>query len=315
MRKFLKNILIAIAPALIFVLLFDLFLRNTESAFNQRENELFLKNDQVEILILGNSHAQNGVNPSQFKLNAFNLAQGSQSIYFDKRLTQKYFKDLPKLKYVLISIDYHSLYFSSQGETRNNWTYFSNGIKYDGQNYFLQEVSPFLFGYTPKVSVSLLKKKVVNYFKKDSIRVRNPIHYKYCEGTNELSFNSLDIKKHAEHYVSEGLEKAKPKQIEVLSDLEDFIRFLKKNGVMPILFATPCYSEFNSYLNKDILANNKTVVNSLCDKFDIKYLDFSHSNLFMKNDFYNSDHMNLKGGTKFAKILNDSIIKMEHHLK
>lgn len=60
---------------------------------------------------------------------------------------------MTELKYVLISVDYHSLYFSSQ-KIRDDWSYFGNGVKYKDKSYFAQNLSPSLFGYTPKIAIS-----------------------------------------------------------------------------------------------------------------------------------------------------------------
>ena len=65
---------------------------------------------------------------------------------------------MKKLKYVLISLDYHSLYFSKQRGERNIWSYYGNGIKYPNENYFKANLSPLIFGYSPLISYSLIKK-------------------------------------------------------------------------------------------------------------------------------------------------------------
>ena len=125
------------------------------------------------------------------------------------------------------------------------------------------------------------------------------------EGTNEAVFNSDDIK------LSAGKDTLSKKMIkeqkEILRDLEDVITILKDNGIMPILFSTPCYHEYNTYLNQEIIQNNEKAINRLCEKFDIKFLDYSDSDQFFKSDFYNCDHLNKKGGAKFANILNQRL--------
>ena len=320
MNKFFKNIIIFLIPIIILIAGFDIYLRSLNTVYKEKEKGLISNKDSIEILILGNSHAFSGVDSNQFKLNAYNLAYTNQSIYFDKRLTLKHLNNLPKLKYVLISVDYHSLYFSSQG-IRDIWSYYGNGIKYKDKRYLLPEISPFLFGFTPKVAVSILKKNTYKSFKKED-EYKNDFEvgevilekgYISYEETNELEFLPKVIINRAESFVSKGLTKTvKMEQEEILLDLEDFITILKNKGIKPILFASPCYEEFNTYLRKDILINNKLIVNHLRQKFNIPFLDYSNSKQFQKSDFYNSDHLNKTGGAKFGKILNDKILKMEN---
>ncbi len=325
MKNFGKNILLFLIPLVIFIVGFDIYLWNINSIYKEKEKGLISNEDSIEILILGNSHANYGVDPKQFTLDAYNIANVNQSIYFDKRLTLKYLNNLSKLKYVLISVDYHSLYFSSQG-IRDIWSYYGNNIKYKNKSYLLPEISPFLFGYTPKVSVALLKKYIINTWKfkneniidfnvEEGINLQDSILKGFItfEGTNELEFQSNVIKNRAESFVSKGLNKSiKKEQEEILADLEGFIAILKNKGIKPILFASPCYIDFNSYLHHDILLNNKQVINDLCQKFNIQFLDYSNSKQFYKSDFYNSDHLNKTGGAKFGKILNIEILKMKN---
>ena len=162
MKAFLKNVAVFLLIPLLVVVTIDLWLRSINSLYKEKYEGLLKKKDFIEVLILGNSYAHYGVDPNQFTFYAYNLANVGQSIYFDKRLTLRVLDDLPKLKYVLISIDYHSLSFSSQ-EARNYWSYYGHGLKYKDLSYFKADLSPFLFGYTPLISLSLIKKSLIKY--------------------------------------------------------------------------------------------------------------------------------------------------------
>ena len=43
--------------------------------------------ENIEMLIVGNSHAAYGIDANELNFEAHNIAQVSQSIYFDKRIT------------------------------------------------------------------------------------------------------------------------------------------------------------------------------------------------------------------------------------
>ena len=125
----------------------DFYLTNMNSLYKKKAEGLKKEAHEVEILILGNSQAARGVNPNYFTDYAFNIANAGQSIYFDKELTLQNIEALEKLKYVFISLDYNSLYFSSQRGERNIWSYYGNGIKHPSEDYNKADISPFLFGY------------------------------------------------------------------------------------------------------------------------------------------------------------------------
>ena len=161
MKLFFKKILFFVLPLFVLVIMMDLYLENMNSLYKEKANGLLEHANEIEILILGNSHATYGVDPSSFSTFAFNIANVGQSIYFDKELTLQNLEKLKNLKYVLISVDYHSLYFSRQRGERNIWSYYGNGIKYPSDNYKKADISPFLFGYDPRVSFSLVKKNIL----------------------------------------------------------------------------------------------------------------------------------------------------------
>lgn len=316
MTKFLKNILIFSFILLIPIEVFDIWLRNMNTLHKEKLSGLHKNSENVEVLILGNSHASYGVDPKMFLLEAYNLANVNQSIYFDRRLTVSNLKKLPKLKYVFISVDYHSLYFSSQGDVLDLWSYYASGIKYKNNRYLKEDISPFLFGYTPKVSFSLLNKFVKRKKMNDKVKV---IDFDVEDGVNitdSITKGFIGFSGHSDFFQQEYYKSRveifnnyykTSNKYEVLNDLEHFIQELKKKGVTPILFATPTFREYNVFLDKNIVLQNTKEINYLISKYHIEYWDYSNSLIFKKEDFYNCDHLNKKGAQIFSQLLSNRL--------
>ena len=320
MHKFLKENLLFLIIPLVIILIFDVTLRMQNTLYKEKYEGAKKDKDSIEILILGSSLATYGIDPEVFDLDAYNLANLAQSIYFDKRITLSLLPELPKLKYVFISIGYHSFAFSSQFN-RDFWSYYGNGIKYKGTNYLLADLSPTLFGYTPKVSYAMLKKRIINRMRygKDIINfeVQEGVNlYKpsvkgfiALEGTDTTKFNSeafVNLNNSYNEIIDESDEKE-----EILTDLENFIQILQAKGITPILITLPNYTEYVKYLNKTHLEENVEASKNMAYKFNIAYWDFLNSERFSINDFYDMEHLNRKGALKFSAILNDSIKKIE----
>lgn len=313
MRKFLLQIGRFLLPVFLFLGGIEIFLIKMDTAYTEKIDRLKKNSENVEVLILGNSHAAYGIDPNEFDLQAHNIAQVSQSIYFDKRITLGQLNDLKKLKYVLISIDYHSLYFSHQSESRDIWSYYGNGVQYEDEVPIEARFSR-IHGYTSQVVVSLLKKRLSGKY--DNIKaldVENGVDLNremkkgmfYFVGTNNKSFANENILNRAQYF--NNLVKSSNEKDSILDDLKDFIRILKERNIKPILVSTPCYREFYEKLDKQVVQTNFNIIKELEKEFDVEYINGQKFD-FNKEDFYNSDHLNSKGASKFSIKLNKKIL-------
>ena len=318
MKLFFKKILLFISPLVIIVIMMDLYLANMNSLYKEKLNGLLEHANEIEILILGNSHATYAVDPSSFSDFTFNIANVGQSIYFDKELTLQNLKKLKNLKYVLISLDYHSLYFSNQIGERNIWSYYGNGIKHTSENYKKADISPFLFGYSPKVSLSLLKKMLfkkwkykdhdyyINYDVENGVSITDTMKNGFLSrnGTNYQKFNDSSYLKRINHF--NDIIRDSNEEGDVMKELELLILELKKKGVVPVLISHPTFPDYNKWLDIKNLDNNKMKIDMLCKKFDVQYFDFSNCIKDMSY-FFDPDHLNKEGAQEYSDTLNKII--------
>jgi len=315
MKPFIKKTLFLLIPIILAIFAMDIWLRNMNTLYKEKYSGAIKAKDSIEILILGNSHSNYGVDPTEFSMYAYNIANVSQSLYFDIRITESLSGSLPKLKYVFISIDFHSLYFSSQG-LYDYWSYYGNGIKYKDKSYLACEISPFFFGYTPIVAKAKLKRKLLYLFSGK----KNIINFEVETGVNitdtiKHGFISFEKPDYSLHNISEYQKTAtrfnntvKSKEHkEVFEDLSGFIERLKQKKICPILFSPATYSEYNDLLDKNTIKQNHDYIEILKKKFGIEYWQFYNDPDFVKEDFYNCDHLNKKGAKKLAKKMNDKL--------
>ena len=250
MLLFLKRLFVFISLPFILILVTDGFLRNKNTLYKEKLQGAIQNKEKIEVIILGNSHANYGVDPEAFDKYAFNLANVNQSIYFDKRILLSHLDEFQNLKYVLISADYHSLYFSSQG-IRDVWSYYDTGIRYKTKNYLLEDISPSLFGYTPKIILSLFKGDFLNHLSKETIVVDFPVQkgvnlkdtikngFIGFEGKDLDAFNENKFQGRAKKF-NRKVERSKEK-LEIEEDLNGIIEILINRGIVPVLFTTPTF--------------------------------------------------------------------------
>ncbi|HEX9504031.1 MAG TPA: hypothetical protein VF974_07010 [Patescibacteria group bacterium] len=284
------------------------------TSYQIKNEQLVECNKDVELLILGNSHAAYGLDPEQFALNAFNLAQVTQSLYFDKRITLKHLNEMKKLKYVLISVDFHSLYFSDEGY-RNLWTYYGYGVDYKKEAPILSKWSHAI-GYNPKISIEFIKRgldKKYNRIKaidvESGVDLSRPIVKGFFAYKDSTDLQKDHLQKRASEFNSMVLPSKE--RNEIIKDLEDFIDELKKRNIIPILVTLPCYGPYRDLLDKKVQEQNKADILNLCEKYQIQYWDYF--TMPLKEDlFFNCDHLNEKGSAYFSAIINTRLESMKY---
>ena len=109
MKKFLFKFILFCLPVLILLLGMELYFRNAPNSFITIANYFNANKQDVEVLILGSSHNQNGFNPKYCKANTLNLSYGQQDIQMDSALFFSNVKQMKHLKTVVFELDYHRM--------------------------------------------------------------------------------------------------------------------------------------------------------------------------------------------------------------
>jgi hypothetical protein len=313
MRLFFKRFLFFLIPILLVLGVAELFLRHVPTSYKIKKAQLTASSWNIELLILGNSHATYGLDPRQFSLNAFNIASVNQSLYFDKRITLKYLDELPRLKYVLISVDYHSLYFSDEG-FRDTWSYYGYGIDYKHSLPIATRLS-YLYGYKGALSLEFMKRsfqkkyKIIRSVDVDfDLDLDHPYEKGFVGKVNGPYLAEKDMRDRAAFF--NDIVHSSDERESVIADLENFIDTLKGRNITPILITLPCYGPYRAYLDKKVVEQNTIDIQAICSKEQVRYWDYFTMPLD-SNYFYNSDHVNEKGAKTVTTDVNRRIEELE----
>ncbi|MDR0798379.1 MAG: hypothetical protein LBN18_01260 [Dysgonamonadaceae bacterium] len=300
MKSYLVRILLFISPLLLLLIGTEIYLRQRPSNFKDKKEQFLEKTGSIEILITGSSHAQNGLIADQFTLPAYNLAFGSQSLYFDKRITEQYLPQMPRLKYVLIALEYMSLY-SEHDENRDFFYHAYYGIDFPGRSFWKESLSQTFFVYDPRETVHL----IVDDWKPAGKSVdpwTAPDHFDYEKEVLSPEKNRTRAE------VFQRVIEAWQGDDRVLKDLESFIADLQAHNVTPILINFPCPPTLRSLHDPKILAANQQAIDYLTTKYNILYLDYWDDDSFTTFDYFDPDHLNVHGAEKLSLKVNKAIM-------
>ncbi len=304
-KKFIIKGLIFIIPVFIILGLIEYKLYQIPNGYNKKRALLESQLDSLEVLVLGSSQALHGINPAYFSLKGFNVANNSQSLYYDTQIALKYIDRMKRLKCVVVNISYFSLWNQLEDlpeDWRDSFYYYFWDIKYPGlkilnaKNYSLI----MLYGtqnalqYTAeRFHVDLTEHMSPNGWIKTDTLPNNP-QISDESGRKRVEFH--DKIRHQKRFT------------ENIALLENFISECKKRKVDVTFVMTPVYETYYRYANPEVIRKNKLALNKLCKKYGCRYFNYFIDPRFTIKDFNDNDHLNFMGARKFSTLLNNDFI-------
>jgi hypothetical protein len=309
-KKLCIKFLIFCIPILLFLGCVELFYRCVPNNYSVKNDYITKNKNTIEVLIFGNSHAFYALNPAHFSLNTFNLSNISQTLYFDSLLLKHHLNDLPKLKCVVLCIEYNNL--SQVDDSQDDiWRkyYYQNYMNldvpiasdYDINNYLL------FLNQTPQKTKELIKRYYTSgsILDCDSKGWGNNFVHRYKNQTKE------EVKKRAMSHEDCSVDFSINK-----NRITSIIQELKKRDVKLLIVSLPQTPLYTSFLNQEKLK----LVFQTCQNFQnehpnqVYYLNLFTDKRFVKNDFADADHLNGKGSDKCSKLVNSYIEEMVNRI-
>ena len=304
MNQFIKKSLFFSAPVLLFIAIMELLLRNIPNDYSYKKNYLDKHSNQIETLFLGSSHAFYAVNPEFITSKSFNAAHIAQSLDYDFEILKKYSNETDKLQFIVVPIDYFSLY--NRLETGvEKWRIKNYNIYYDlNKSNDLVENSEILNG---KWNENI--KRLVKFFRKKQSDV----------SCNNLGWGTNNNSKNAKNLVETGksaAERHHKKSIsffeENLAVVNEIISFAKNKNAKLIFYNSPAYKTYTSQLNQEQLKTTIATIQSIQKaNSNVSYFNFLNDSSFTAQDFCDADHLNEKGAEKFSKKLDSILISLK----
>lgn len=307
MKKVLFIILCVLEILLIPMVSFEFFLRSIPNDFTRKQHSLKNIDDEVEILILGSSHAYVGLNPYYFDQKAFNMAYSSQSIDLDKEIWNKVKSQIPQLKTIIIPISYFSY-----GYTLEN-----GNSAYKIKNYNIY-YSIYSQSFRIENQLEILNHSIQQNWQHLQRAYKNPEAFVFVDNRG---FNSrrIPLKKinweesatHAlkNHTLDLNDENTKVSIRKHVKYLEEIIQWSAEKNIRILLVSTPVTHFYHSKTNPQQLNHWKRTTQHLTTKYKhVEWLNyFENDSTFTIQDFQDADHLNMMGAEKLSRLVNQFI--------
>lgn len=303
-RTFFLKILFLLIPAVLVVGFFEYNLAKIPTTYSIKKSNIEKKAPEIKVLILGPSHAIVGINPAFFSREAFNMADTSQSLYYDLELFSKYSTQLTNLQVLIIPVSYFSLQFSFD-KGPESWRSFFYDRTYNitpaqkNRRLDVRKYSLFaLYGQQRSLLYAL------KGFKTDLAPSVMENGYQRDDHNDAANINGetgkLQVDIHASIMDPRYFE-------ENVRYVEQMITIAKERNVMPVIVTSPVSSAYSENIDTAVYTQMVTALEKISSEQNIRYFNHFDDNNFSIEDFADTSHLNSKGAEKFTKILEKEI--------
>lgn len=310
MKKFVLKMFCFILPFMILFLFAEYRLSKVENSYTFKKKNFEKNINDIEVLNLGSSHGNYGLDPDFYDYRGYNMANVSQSLYYDCKIFNNYVDKMKSLKVVIIPVSSFLLGFKMI-ESDEYWREFFYerfyGIPMESSSKLIDMRRFSLFAlYGNKESMQYLKNPhriaVENDFKENGSNIKK--YYNLEEFMRNIS--DAEGKKRADFHDKIFDEKNIK---ENMFYLEEIVKKCIEKKVVPVIITTPAYNTYYENLNKEKLKITEEKLEYIQKKYGVKYYNYLKDSRFVKEDFKDNDHLNPKGAEKFSKIINMEILK------
>lgn len=300
MRWFVFRFALYTIPVLLIAALFEISLRQIPNNYSYIDDQLLHHGDSIEVLILGNSHAFNGVNPEGFGVPAFNAASISQDHRFDRALFERYLDRLPRLKAVVIPVSYASI--GGRIELGNEPWRMKNYAIYMGQSAQTRNIEDRL-EIMSRLKGEQFRSLIGFWFRGETNITCDRFGGKPGKSDRDLDFSTeavVAVNRHSKGPL--GPYRAN------LNELNELIRTAERRGIRTLLFAPPGHSTYRALLDPQQLGLSKVIPRQLDREHgSVRYIDLLADARFVTSDFSNPDHLNASGNKRLTSILAEEL--------
>ncbi|WP_315077729.1 chemotaxis protein [uncultured Clostridium sp.] len=249
-----------------------------------------------DTIITGISYFVSGISEDNLNRRGINFSYDSQDLYYDYYIVKYILENCNNnLKYCIIGLNYYSFeYDLSLSAMKNNVYLYLKKLK---KSHHL-EIDKY---FEKRIDINKkIANKILNLIKGKSTYGVDQKEKQLIEAVNRKEMGrvqaTLDCNKNYPVTVSEN------KQI-----LKEYLELLKSYNIKPIIVVCPTskyyYENFSDRIEKEFFS----IIKEISHEYDFQYIDYFRNDSFYDEDFKDVSHLNIKGGIKFTKILNEKI--------
>lgn len=297
MQIFLKKLVTFFIPIVLAVICFEVGLRFLPNTYDIKRSLLDKNLGNIEVVFLGTSHTFSGIDPQKFNNIGVNLANNSQSIYYDLKILDNYIGRLPKLETVFFEINFFTFEYNlDKGPEafRNKFYYQSFDIQPQTDNLgIFNKVR--IANLTSSEILLLAQNQSINKIYETNVGfAKNDLGFKVmADSLIERKFNLFDS-----GYINSDSD-------EILPLFKTICKKLNEKNVNIVFVQLPVRNKLCQLIKASNKSEHLLIAKVLIEENDAVLLDYLCDNRFNDSLFVDSDHLTSQGAEIFSNILKE----------
>ena len=285
-------------------------MRRIPNTYSLKAEVLERAGRDASVLVMGSSHELNGIRPVELHAQAINLANGSQSLELDARLSLHAAQRMPELKLVIFGISYFS-FASRLNASTESWRepfYMHYFGVHEAQKFVrLPQLSDYSVAalFDPGQMLLAARTPLAG-----SVTDRGWLLANDPNGARALNDDSAAAARVRVHEsarnTARDVEVDETRRAETVALLRNVIATLESRNIAVVFASAPLSEAYRRHLDPKTLTLNSSDLEHT--RGGRPFYDYSADNRFGSADFANLDHLNAAGASKFTRIIDDDII-------
>jgi hypothetical protein len=274
------------------------------TSYTKKRAALETRAGKLEVLVTGPSGALHGVDPARFHADALNLADVSQSIYYDTAIIESQLPKLKRLQLVILVLGLFSMEMNLD-DSPEYWRQFFYlhdwQIPLEGHGHLLDPRRCFAFlMYPPSTRLSVALGGNPDLAPEIDSNGFVPLRSKATNITLE------NARERAEYHAKIMRPDLIPSNEGHLSRLLGDLQQRAIGGAIVILPVHPLYM---ASFDRDARSREHVVLQRLATRYGATFQDYSADARFKSEDFDDTDHLNAAGSEKISRILDKELVQ------
>ena len=292
------------------LLAFEIFMLSVPNRYSYKYNYVEQHADDIKVLLLGNCHIEDAINPRILGDSVFNTAISGREIVYDVELAKRFIPYMSNLRTVIIQFDYRSFGFGREKKNPRDYKVhggFESTFKCMYTKYMKMDVDGWLY-WSEVLNSELNYKQRIWMEPKDAIECDSLGFVLLPDSTKSEVWQYWDLPK----IYDTSIPMSQEKYDELYSNYQTIARLVAARKARLLLLTTPMLKTYQEDMVPQVEDEMKAFTARLQKEFsNVDYFDFTRDDHFLPEDFHDASHLSPSGVQKFSEIIRDLLRKQQ----